>query len=624
VNTAARLQAAAPVNGILVGETTYRATERAIVYQEREPVAAKGKAEPVPVWEALEARARFGVDVAARGRAPLVGRRKELDLLLHALARTREERAPQLVTLVGVPGIGKSRLVYELMNAVEADPELILWRQGRALPYGEGVTFWALAEIVKAQCGILETDAAAAAARKLRAAIENTVSDPVEVEWVERHLGPLVGLGEDAAPGGDRQTEAFAAWRRFFEGLAERSPLILVFEDLHWADDGLLDFVDYLVEWASGVPVLAVCTARPELLTRRPGWGGGKPNAATASLSPLSQDDTARLVAALLEQAVLPAEVQTALLARAEGNPLYAEEYVRMLQDRGFLHRDGRGWRLERAEELPLPETVQGLIAARLDALASEEKALLQDAAVVGKVFWLGALAAIGREPRWSLEEGLHGLERKEFVRRERRSSVASETQYAFLHVLVRDVAYGQIPRAQRADKHRRAADWIESLSADRSEDRAEMLAHHYLSALELARAAGLETGVLIERARVALREAGDRASALNAFPAAARFYTAALELWPREDAERPQLLFRYGRALSMSENTGDEVLDEARDALLALGDRETAAEAEILLAWLVEHRGERDRSFAHVDRAAALVEDASASYSKAYVLSNV
>jgi class 3 adenylate cyclase/tetratricopeptide (TPR) repeat protein len=623
VNTAARLQAAAPVNGILVDETTYRATQRAIVYHERHPVVVKGKADAIPVWEVEDARARFGVDLARTGSAPLVGREKELDLLLDALARAREERAPQLVTLVGVPGIGKSRLVYELSSAVDADPELIYWRQGRSLPYGDGVTFWALAEIVKAQSGILETDAGDTARQKLRVAVQEAVADPAEVDWVERHLSPLVGLGEDAPPSGDRQAEAFTAWRRFLEGLAEQNPLVLVFEDLHWADDGLLDFVDHLVEWASGVPLLAVCTARPELLTRRPGWGGGKPNAVTASLSPLSQEDTARLVAALLEQAVLPAEVQTALLARAEGNPLYAEEYVRMLQDRGFLHRERGGWRLERAEELPLPESVQGLIAARLDALPSEEKALLQAASVIGKVFWLGALAAISEESVSPLEDRLHGVERKEFIRRERRSSVASETQYAFLHLLVRDVAYGQIPRPARAEKHRRAAQWIESLSPDRSEDRAEMLAYHYLSALELARAAGLETETLAKAARVTLREAGDHASALNALTAAARFYAAALELWPRDEVERPQVLLRYGRAL-FPLGTGEVILAEARDALLAAGDHGKAAEAEALLAWLVWDTGERDRSFEHIERAEALIADAGVSRSTAYVMSSV
>jgi predicted ATPase/class 3 adenylate cyclase len=624
VNTAARLQAWAPVNGILVGQTTYRATERAIDYREAEPVTAKGKAEPVKVWEVIEPRARYGVDIGLRGRAPLVGREQELDVLLDALARVRAEGASQLVTLVGVPGIGKSRLVVELSAAVDEDPELIFWRQGRSLPYGEGVTFWALAEIVKAQAGILETDSAEAAIEKLRRTVENVVADTSEAEWIEIHLRPLVGLEDEAQAGGGRQAEAFGAWRRFFEHLAERSPLVLVFEDLHWADDGLLDFVDDLVEWASAVPLLVVCVARPELLSRRPGWGGGKPNATTLSLSPLTRDDTARLVAALLEQAVLPAELQAALLGRAEGNPLYAEEYVRMLQDRGFLRREDGAWRFERSDDLPLPESVQGIVAARLDSLPTEEKALVQDAAVIGKVFWAGAVASVGGSERSAVEERLRALGRKEFVRRERRSSVAGEDQYIFLHVLVRDVAYGQIPRGSRSARHRTAAEWIASLSSDRSEDRAEMLAHHYLSAIELAQAAGQETTDFAEPARQALRDAGDRALALNAYVAAARFYQAALDLWPDDDAARPRLLLRLGAARFDAEAKGADILEEARDDLIAAGDREGAAEAEVLLGEHFGNQGLRDREQEHLARAVALVEGLPPSRSTAYTLSSL
>src|SRR5205085_11792383 len=234
-----------------------------------------------------------------------------------------------------------------------------------------------------------------------------------------------------------------------FEAMAEQRPLVLVFEDLHWADENLLGFVDHLVDWATGVPLLVVCTTRPELLDRHGGWGAGGRNAVTIALAPLTDDETAALVAGLLERPLMPAETQQTLLARAGGNPLYAEQYVRMLAERG------------EHEELPLPETVQGLIAARLDALAAEDKALLQDAAVIGKVFWTGAVAALdSREPEHA-DERLHALERKEFVQRARRSSVAEETEYAFRHLLVRDVAYGQIPRAARGEKHRRAAEWI-------------------------------------------------------------------------------------------------------------------------------------------------------------------
>ena len=624
VNTAARLQASSPVNGILVGETTYRATERTIEYREAEAVSAKGKAQPIKAWKVLEPRARFGVDIGLRGPAPLIGRERELDVLLGALSRVRSESASQLVTLVGVPGIGKSRLVAELSAAVDEDPELIFWRQGRSLPYGEGVTFWALTEIVKAQAGILETDSAEAAREKLRRTVIDVVVDPTEAEWIESQLRPLLGLDE-VQKGGDRQAETFGAWRRFFEHLAGRSPLVLVFEDMHWADDGLLDFVDDLVEWASTVRLLVVCIARPELLSRRPGWGGGKPNSTTLSLSPLTHDDTARLVAALLDQAVLPAELQAALLARAEGNPLYAEEYIRMLQNRGFLQREDDAWRFEGSDDFPLPETVQGIVAARLDSLSPAEKALVQGAAVLGKVFWAGAVAAVGGSERGAVEEHLRALGRKEFIRRERRSSVAGEDQYIFLHVLVRDVAYGQIPRARRAAKHRAAAGWIASLSTDRSEDRAEMLAHHYLSAIELAQASGQDPREFAEPARLALREAGDRALGLNAFAAAARFYDAALNLWPPDDSGQAQLLLRLGRArCALGEAAGPQALEEARESFLRCGDNASAAEADALIGKWYGDQGLRELEDEYLARASELVENVPASRSKAVTLTRV
>jgi class 3 adenylate cyclase/tetratricopeptide (TPR) repeat protein len=611
VNTAARLQSAAPANGILVDETTRRATGEAISYADHDPVEAKGKAEPVPVSEVVDARSRFGVDVGRVGGAQLVGREKELDLLRDSLDRAGQEQSPQLVTIVGVPGIGKSRLVAELSVAVDEQPELVYWRQGRCLPYGEGVTYWALSEMIKAHAGILETDSVEQAQQRLEGVVTEALGNASDRAWVESHLRPLVGLAHEEHVGSDRRAEAFAAWRRFLEALAERSPLVLVFEDLHWADDSLLDFIDHLVDWAGGVPMLVVCTARPELLTRRPGWGGGKPNAATISLSPLSDDDTARLVHALLARSVLPADLQATLIERAGGNPLYAEEFARMVDELG----EGSGLRL--------PESVQGIIAARLDALPVEEKLLLQDASVVGKVFWLGALERIGSRDRREAELLLHRLERKEFVRRERRSSVGEESQYLFSHLLVGDVAYAQIPRAARSEKHQRAAEWIESLG--RPEDHAEMLAHHYLTALDLDRAAGLETEELATRARFRLREAGDRAYALGAFPAARNFFGAALELWPADDERRADLLFRHARAAHSFEPTKAlDLITEARDALRAAGDLAQAAESEILAAEVFWLLGRRDEGFERVRAAQALIADQPSSYSKAYVLANV
>ncbi len=274
VNTASRLQGAAPVNGILVGEQTHRATREVIDYRDAQPVVAKGKSEPVPVWEAVEARSRFGVDVRQHGGASLVGRARELSTLVEALERVKAERTPQLVTLVGVPGIGKSRLVWELFGTIERGDELVYWRQGRSLPYGEGVSFWALAEMVKAQAGVLDSDSPEAAGEKLHRTVVDLVGE-ADAEWVASHLRPLIGIGASSDLAGGRD-EAFAAWRRLFEALAERRPLVLVFEDLHFADDGLLDFVDELIEWTTDVPLLVLCTARPELLDRRPAWGGGK------------------------------------------------------------------------------------------------------------------------------------------------------------------------------------------------------------------------------------------------------------------------------------------------------------------------------------------------------------
>jgi class 3 adenylate cyclase/tetratricopeptide (TPR) repeat protein len=576
VNTAARLQVAAPANGILVGEQTYRSTRQVIDYRKAGPVEAKGKARPVAVWEALQAHSRFGVDVEQAPRTALVGRERELGLLREAFERAREEREPQLVTLVGVPGIGKSRIVYELSRFVDADPGLVTWRQGRSLPYGDGVSFWALGEMVKAEAGILESDAPDPAAAKLAASVAALV--PAEdAHWVERRLRPLVGLGGEETSHGARE-ESFPAWQRFLEGIAERGPAVFVFEDLHWADSGLLDFLDEFSEWTSGVPLLVVCTARPELLAKRSGWGGGRTNAVTLSLPPLSGDETARLLHDLLERAVLPVDLQSTLLERAGGNPLYAEEFAHMLAERG-------------AAELTVPDTVQGIIAARLDALAPQHKRLLQDAAVVGKVFWAGAVAALDGTGSADLERWLRELERRELVRRERRSSVEGEAEYAFRHVLVRDVAYAQIPRAERSERHYRVAEWIASLG--RTDDHAELVAHHYVEALGYARAAGRDTAALAESARAALREAGDRALALGAYPSSARFYAAAIELWPADDPERAELLYRYGSARYWSELAGEDVLSDAVAQLRDLGRHETAARAALLLARAAWARGD-------------------------------
>src|SRR5579884_14313 len=608
VNTAARLQAAAPPNGILVDETTFRATAEMIEYRASAPVEAKGKSQPVLVWEAVEARAHFGVDVPRAYTTRLVGRERELDELRDALARARHERMPQLVTLVGVPGIGKSRLVHELFRIVGADPELVRWRQGRSLPYGEGASFWALAEMVKAEARIRDGDDEASSEEKLRRTVADAIEEEDERGPTAERLRPLVGLPGDGAADGDRRSEYFAAWRRYLEGLAERRPTVLVFEDLHWADDDLLDFVDHLADWATGVPLLVVGTARPELLDRRPGWGGGKRNVATLSLSPLRDDETARLLGELLSSSAVPAGEQDDLVARAGGNPLYAEQYARMLAERGA------------DVSARVPETVQGIIAARLDGLAVKEKALLQDAAVIGKVFWLGAVTAIGGTEPAGAEELLHLLERKDFVQRSRRSSVAGDVEYAFRHLLVRDVAYNQIPRAARAEKHRLAAEWIAGLG--RPEAHAEPLAHHHLAAFELARAAGADTTGLAAAARAALTDAGDRAFSLNALAAAVRCYAGALELTPPDDEEAYALaLFRHARSDHARGSRDPAPLGRALDALFAVGEFERAAEIATRRAnatWMI---GQRDLAMQQLEQATTLAERLPPSETKAFVL---
>ena len=587
VNTASRLQGAAPINGILVGDATYRATRHVIDYRDRDAVEVKGKAAPVPVWEVAEARARIGADVG-EPQTPLVGRERERALLLSTFERARNESSTQLVTIAGVPGIGKSRLVGELFNELEHQAELTNWRRGRSLPYGEGGALWAFGDMVKAQAGILESDAAADAERKLHETVAAAVVED-DVVWVEERLRPLVGLsGETGA-----RDESFGAWRRFVEALAEQRPTVLVFEDVHWANDELLDFIDDLVGWVTDVPLLVVATARPELFDRRPDWGGGKRNALTISLAPLAGPDTARLLAALLNQTLLPAEQQQALLARAGGNPLYAEQFARMFVERGEVSG-------------MLPETVQGIITARLDSLPQPEKALLLDAAVLGRTFWRSALD--GED----VDVHLLALQRKEFIRRERRSTVSGESEYEFAHLLIRDVAYAQMPRVTRAETHARAARWIDSLAGGRGADLAELRAHHYLSAMGLFEAAGVDPSDLVGATIDALLAAAQQSQRLFAFTQAAHYASRALDLAGDGDPRRPQLLFALASAQGdlAQADAFSATAAQAAAGFIADGDLESAARVEILTASELWSFGRRDEADAAAERALALVRD--------------
>ena len=578
VNTAARLQSAAPVGAVIVDEITMRSAEAAVTFEQLDPVEAKGKAEPIPVWRVLGARSRVGQPEAAT-HSPFVGREHERTLLLETFLRAERESSVQLVTVVGEPGIGKSRLVTELRTVLDERPDLVTWRHGRCLPYGEGITFWALGEIVKAEAGILESDDQSEAGSKLDAMLAGLFPEEAERAWFGSRLAPLVGVGEDAAA--VSRDEAFTAWRRFLEAMAARRPCVLVVEDVHWADGALLEFVEHLLDWSMPVPLLLLCTARPELFERQPSWGGGKRNATTISLSPLSIEESSRLIHILLDRTLLPAETQRVLLERAGGNPLYAEQFARMLAERGDV------------EHLAVPETVQALVAARLDTLRPELKALLQDAAVVGRVFWSGAVAELGERERDSVRRDLNELVHREFVRPIRVAAIEGEEEFSFWHALVRDVAYQQIPRSPRAEKHLAAARWVEQTAAERVADHAEILVHHYGEAFELAQAAGAERRDIAHELIRLLLLAGERAAQLDT-SAAETYYRRAVALagvdepaLARARAGLAEILIQRGEVLE-----GVQLLEPAIAALRSFDER-AAAEGINRLATVAWSRGD-------------------------------
>jgi class 3 adenylate cyclase/tetratricopeptide (TPR) repeat protein len=617
VNTASRIQSAAPVDGIAVEDATYEITKEDFDFEEMGPAALKGKAEPLRLWRVLGARARLGVgvDLQERPTVPFVDRVEELSILQAAFRRAVREQSAQLVTVTGEPGIGKSRLVVELRSYLDDIPDLLRWRQGRCLPYGESIAFWALGEIVKAHAGILESDSPEEAAGRLRVAVEAAVADPAEVDWLHARLAPLAGFGGGVDV--DR-AESFAAWRRFLEALASEYPLVLVFEDLHWGDQALLEFIDHLVDWARGVPLLVVCAARPELFDRFPTWGGGKRNSTTLPLSPLTENELAQVLVGQLDGVVLPAETQGSLIERAGGNPLYAEEFVRILTDKGLLGGTQR-WGLAPVDSsaVPIPETVQAMVAARLDALPPERKALLHDAAVIGNVFWCGALASMSARPMDEVRSDLMDLSRRELVRPSRSSTVAGDFEFSFWHLLVRDVAYAQIPRSTRGAKHRAAAEWGERVAGDRLADRAEVLAVHYQRALEYAQAAGSESAeertALEDGARRFLLMAGDRALGMDVSRAFDHFERA-LQLTPPDHPDRPVVL--AGRADAFRWHTGnlaevEAAYDEAIAAFRASGDVLRAGDAMVHLSNLLWVRGEAIRCRRILAEAIELLEQA-------------
>jgi class 3 adenylate cyclase/tetratricopeptide (TPR) repeat protein len=605
VNTAARIQSAAPEMGVLVGLATYTATAQVFEFEELEPASLKGKTDAVRVFQARSPLARLGADLIRRHDSPYVGRTTDLGLLRGLFDKSVETASAQLVTVVGEPGIGKSRIVAELLaHAQDREPRLT-WRQGRCLPYGDGITFWALGEIVKAHTGILETDDQETATTKLGAVLP----EGPDREWLRQRLLPLVG--GDASSKAERE-ELFTAWRTFLETVAEETPTVLVFEDIHWADEAMLAFIEHLADQVEGVPLLLVCTTRPELYDRHATFAASLHNANRINLAPLTDAETADLVARLLDTPAIPEDLREPIVERAEGNPLYVEELLRLLGDQELLVSEPDGWSLRPGAELPLPGSIQALIAARLDTLPAERKALLADAAVVGKVFWAGAVARMGDRDPAEVAEALRELSRKELVRPARRSSMAGESEYAFWHVLTRDVAYSQLPRASRATKHVAAGEWLADVAGDRAEDLADVLAHHYATALELARAAGSaeQAAELEEPARRFLTLAGHRSMSLD-YAAAATFFERALALTPIGHPERANALLEFGDAAEVCQR-----IEEARNAIeeaVALfeerGDPVGLAQATLSLGVNLEWSGDTTRRRELTERAVALLE---------------
>jgi class 3 adenylate cyclase/tetratricopeptide (TPR) repeat protein len=604
INTASRIQSAAPEMGVAVGSRTHDATKATIEYRALEPVSLKGKAEPLPIFEAIGSRSKTGVDLTRAQASQYIGRQDELARLRALFEETKDERTVRLVTVIADAGMGKSRIVAELRAHAKAGANRVTWHQGRCLPYGEGITFWALGEIVKTHAGILESDPPATATEKLDAVLPSSDQEA----WLRERMLPLIGLESGTSVA---REESFAAWLAFIQNMAAAGPLVLVVEDLHWADDSLLAFLEHVAAEGASHPILLLATARTELVAKHPDFAGSLANAERLFLQPLSTDDTAALVTSLIG-AVVPDELAAPIIERADGNPLYAEEYVRLLRDRDLIVEADGAVTLRPGADLPLPESIHALLAARLDTLAADRKALLTDAAVVGKVFWDGALAAIGGRNRGEVGAGLAELADLGFLRRAAQSSMAGEQEYAFWHVLGRDVAYRQLPRGSRADRHAAAATWLEAKLGERVDDIADVLADHWGTALDLSKAAGREDQARqIEPKAIAfLVRAGERAMGLDTAAALARF-EAAKELAGSDHERRPDILVRFAET-AQHVRRGDEAivaLDEALQAFEARDDWRAKGRALLVKEHALLEAGSREPTRPVIEEAITLLE---------------
>jgi len=578
VNTASRLQSVAPPGAVLVGESTERAANQAIAFEPVGDQHLKGKESPVPAFRAVRVVAeRGGRGRSDRLEAPFVGRDDEFRLLKELVHATARERRPRIVSITGQAGVGKGRLAWELSKYLDGVVESVFWHAGRSPAYGEGVTFWALGEMVRARAGLAETDDEAVTRAKVGASVAEWASDDQERAWIEAALLALLGVD------GSRQmatAELFSAWRTYFERIAASGTVILLFEDLHWADAGLLDFIDHVLDWSRNVPLIVVTLARPELLERRPAWGAGRRNFIALGLEPLQEPAMRELLAGLVPG--LPEDVARSIVGRADGVPLYAVETVRMLVADGKLaEADGVYQPTGDISTIAVPETLQALISARLDALEPIERSLIQGAAVLGQRFTPAALAAVSGLDVRAVEEHLRTLDRRELVTHEQDPRSPERGQYGFVQALIREVAYGTLAKRDRRARHLAAARFFEALGED---ELAGALAAHYLAAYR-ASAGEPEAQALGAQARVALKAAASRASSLGSHEQAVTYLLEAMEV-ADDPAEAADLLERAGRGASEAgrSEVAETHLREAIDRRRELGDREGQARAWGLL----------------------------------------
>jgi class 3 adenylate cyclase/predicted ATPase len=589
VNTAARLQGIAEPGTVLVGEATRRASESAIVFEPIGESSLKGKTSPVPAWKALRVVAqRGGHGRADTLEAPFVGRDEELRQLKEQLHTVGRDRRARLVSITGPGGIGKSRLVWELEKYIDGVSDRIYWHRGRSPSYGEGITFWALGEMVRRRAQLTEDDDESATRERIALTLDEYVEDASERERIGPALLSLLGVEE--APAGGRDT-LFPAWRLFFERIAELGTTVLVFEDLQWADTGLLDFIDHLLDWSKGLPIMVVTLARPELFDRRPDWGANRRHLTTLALEPLTDEAMSELLNGLVPG--LPEEALAAIVGRAEGVPLYAVETVRGLLADGRIQRNGDLYEpVGDLSNITVPDSLRSLIASRLDALEPADRTLLQDAAVLGQVFSADALGAITGAAD-DLEPRLRALVRRELLEIEADPRSPERGQYRFVQSLIQEVAYGTLARRDRRSRHLAVARHYEGIGDD---ELAGALASHYLAARDASDEGG-EADAVSAQARLALTGAADRAAALGGYDQAVGFLEQALAI-TSEPEDRAHLLDRAARSAgAAAREDAQRYAEEAVAAYADLGDPVGAAAATGRLGKVLIDAGEVQRA---------------------------